>query len=176
MPNSPTGQPRTVPQKQCAAVISHLLFRSFIWYWYILTCHVVILCDFLLFCVVLSQVLKQHETLDNEILKGCCYLSKWRDRVNSNFYFLLRSEPLHSMVCILSWWWAPYILWIDRWWTNSSEQCYFTSDENTFLIRICASQGLMRYSPLILIAMIALLIVYILKACLCNFMAIINST
>ena len=176
MPNSPTGQPRTVPQKQCAAVISHLLFRSFIWYWYILTCHVVILCDFLLFCVVLSQVLKQHETLDNEILKGCCYFSKWRDRVNSNFYFLLRSEPLHSMVCILSWWWAPYILWIDRWWTNSSEQCYFTSDENTFLIRICASQGLMRYSPLILIAMIALLIVYILKACLCNFMAIINST
>ena len=176
MPNSPTGQPRTVPQKQCAAVISHLLFRSFIWYWYILTCHVVILCDFLLFCVVLSQVLKQHETLDNEILKGCCYLSKWRDRVNSNFYFLLRSEPLHSMVCILSWWRAPYILWIDRWWTNSSEQCYFTSDENTFLIRICASQGLMRYSPLILIAMIALLIVYILKACLCNFMAIINST
>ena len=144
-----------MPQKQCAAVISHLLFRSFIWYWHILTCHVVIL----FVTMVLSQVLKQHETLDKKSLKGCCFLSKWRDRVNSNFYFLLRSEPLHSMVCILSWWWAPYILWIDRWWTNSSEQCYFTSDENTFLIRICASQGLMRYSPLILIAMIGLLMI-----------------
>ena len=79
--------------------------------------------------------------------------------MNSNFYFLLRREPLHSMVCMLSWWWAPWILWKDRGWKNSSEHCYFTSDENTFLIRICASQGLMRYSPLILINLIALLMV-----------------
>ena len=41
----------------------------------------------------------------------------------------------------------------------SNEHCYFASDENTFLIRICASQGLMRYSPLILINLIALLMV-----------------
>ena len=118
-----------------------------------------IFCCFVFCYNGISQVLKQYETLDNESLKGRCFISKWSDHVNSNFYFLLRREPLHSMVCMLSWWWAPWILWKDRGWKNSSEHCYFTSDENTFLIRICASQGLMRYSPLILISMIAILMV-----------------
>ena len=53
--------------------------------------------------MVLSQVLKQHETLDNESLKGCCFFIKMKR--SREFKLLLSIEKgataLHGLHTVL---------------------------------------------------------------------------
>ena len=111
----PTGQARTVPQKQWAAVITHLKVllpcsRGILRY------HLVIykrrercgtwekLGIFLhcqRFCLCCGYKEKDNGTFWYESI--ICK-TEWDQDWDENFHFLFRRDPLHSIVCILSWW------------------------------------------------------------------------